>query len=151
MLASALTLLGINQTAAKVIEAVIFAVVIACAVVYVMSLRETAHKYDTLYAQVTGLEQKYGCQQRMASQRQLPACLEAREKDAEIERTAALNKVLASSVNVAAQLDKATTATLSLQTDTDAWVAAAPTADDGDLPRVVTDYWERERARRGMK
>lgn len=140
MIATILTLLGLNKAWATVIEFVAVGVIVAGVVIYVMALREKAHKYDTLHAQVTALEQKYQCKSDLA------VCLAERDTAAANEQ-ARLQKLAVAERSRADELNK------KLLLDSQATMEAIEksTAEDGPLPAIMQQEWDRERAARGVK
>lgn len=120
-------------------------------VVHYQHLERDRAAYEALLAEVDGVRAKYGCQQEAnPADRGLAACINAKTAQAASARAA----TLAHQATVAAQAE----ADLSAQT---AKVDATQRAlsgfitgnakEDGRLPRIVLDYWARERAERGVK
>lgn len=140
MIATVLSFLGLNKVSAVVIELVVFAAVVAGVCFYVAHLHEKAAKYDVLYAQVVTLEHKYACAAA------LPICLAGRDEaaakeQARLQTLATQERQRAEELNTKLMFDSNKTIQAIEQS----------TAQDGALPAIMQQEWDRERAERGEK
>lgn len=127
------------------------AIAVAGAVVHYMNLRADSVALHQLVPKIAALETSLGCPGRSPQERELFACIPARDRDAAAATADAVRR--AAQASVLAQADLAQKAE-QLQSDLNAAddaVADAADADDGPVPKVMRDNWARERAKRGMK
>lgn len=135
----------------KLAAAALVAVAIAGAAVHYIGLRSDAAKLAVLTPRIAGLEASLGCPARPQHERDLFACIPARDRDSERARAEAIRR----NEEAAAKARRALEVRLSgTETELAAanWVIenSAP-ADDGPLPKVLRDHYARERAKRGVK
>lgn len=136
---------------ARLIGLAVGALAIASLVIWVMHLREKAHDYDVLRADVTALEADYGCLERPPAERALPACLAARDRDAARVLAAVNDRLRTVAAEAQAKLDAANERAAADQLVIEALISGAPPGDDGAVPKVLLDTWSRVRSQRGAK
>lgn len=130
--------------------AVVLAIVIGASL-YVAHLYDKAGDFDVLSAEVSALEVKYGCDKRpITAERELQACLVARELDAEKAHREEIARQRDEAAKAQEKLDKDNAAAEKRQQSEAAILSAAPAADDGPVPKVLRDAWARERRRLGV-
>ncbi len=120
--------------------------------VWFMTLKSDAEAYRVEHKKVLALENHYDCIFRdNVAEHDLWACLPARDRDVADAHAKALQEqqdTAAHEQNVLqGQVAK-------LQQDlqqTDSEIDAESAADDGPLPKTLTNAWARERAKRGQK
>jgi hypothetical protein len=135
-----------------IIGAVILGIVtVAGASIHYMKLKDAAADWHAVAPKIAALEAALGCPQRPDEERELFACIPARDRDAEHARAEATRKEQEASARALDALQKKHD---EVTRDLDAaneLIEDATAADDGPLPKVMLDNWRRERARRGVK
>lgn len=145
-----LTALGLNKVAAYVIEVLVAAALVAGAAFYVAHLYNKAAAFDELSAEHDALEVKYGCDKRPSiAERELTACLIAHDLDAEKAQREGIERERDAAAKAQEALDQASYLASEQLHSENAIIYAAPTAEDGAVPKVLLDAWARERKRLG--
>lgn len=112
-------------------------------------LEQTEAAYKKLFVATSSLEAKYGCASRPVHERDLAACLTARERDIEAARAAKLAEFQRTAAQAQADLDVANAQIAAQSGSLDSFIDQAVPADDGPVPKILLDTWARERAARG--
>jgi hypothetical protein len=147
---------GFAGSRAVKVAAIVAGLVVVVAVtvgltVHVKNLERDRVAYRALVAEVDALALAYGCPARVAAERALPACLTARDRDAERARAAELARQRREGAQAQTALDRADAATDAASAAEQAAILEAAPADDGPVPRVLLDAWSRKRKERGLK
>jgi hypothetical protein len=136
----------LNKTAIYLIAAAL----VAGASLYVAHLYHKAGLLDDLAAERRAIEVKYGCDKRpKIAERDLTACLVARDLDGEKAHLAEIERQRNEAARAQAKLDAETLAAEKRAWNENAILNATPAADDGPVPKVLLDAWQRERRRLG--
>lgn len=135
----------------KIIAYLVAAAAVAGLSLYVANLYQKAGAFDVLSAEHRALAVKYGCDRRPnVAERDLPACLIARDLDAEKAHREEIERQRNEAARAQAKLDADKLAAERAQNRETAILKAAPAADDGPVPKVLLDAWARERKRLGV-
>lgn len=135
----------------KIIAYLVAAAAVAGLSLYLATLYQKAGNFDLLSAEHRALEVKYGCDRRPSvAERDLPACLIARDLDAEKAHREEIERQRNEAAKAQAKLDADKLAAERAQNQETAILKAAPAADDGPVPKVLLDAWARERKRLGV-
>jgi hypothetical protein len=127
------------------------AIAVAGATVHYMKLRSDSAALHDLQPRIASLEASLGCPARPESERDLFACIPARDRDAAEARAETIRKNDLAAAQARASLERRNSALEEVLGKANAAIEAAAAADDGPLPKVMLDYWRRERALRGVK
>lgn len=135
-----------------IVGAVVLGIVtVAGAAVHYMKLVDAADDWRAIQPKIAAQEQSLGCPARPAEERDLFACIPARERDAATARADTERKAAQAVADAQTLLQaKAEQLQHDLNAAEDA-IADASDADDGPVPKVMRDYWTRERTQRGIK
>lgn len=150
MIAGVLASLGVGR-AIRLAGWLLFAAAMAAAVALVMHWRSQAAKYDDLLAQHGAIASRYGCNHRVEAERDLSACLIAREQDALEARQVALERQREESAKAQAALDREMAKAADAARDMDEFISRAAANGDGPVPRVLLETWARRRDARGIR
>lgn len=118
--------------------------VAGCAVHY-MKLVDAADNWHAIEPKIAALEQGYGCPALPPEERDLFACIPARDRDVAEAQRAALQKQQETSARAQNELQKKHDQLAADLAESDRMIDAAIDADDGPLPKVVLDNWARQR------
>lgn len=151
MIATALSLLGVNQAVARIVEFLAVAVIAAALAIWIMHLRERSAAYGVLLEQHRALEAKYGCVKRPPNERDLAACLSAREAEAARAAQAEIQRQRDEAAKAQADLDAAAAKAADDTRATDDFIDHAAVTEDGAVPKVLLDTWARARKARGAQ
>jgi hypothetical protein len=136
----------------KVAAATLLAIAVAGATVHYMKLRADSAALHELQPRIAGLEASLGCPDRpAAAERDLFACIPARDRDAEHARAEAIRQNEGKAAIARAALERTNKALKAELDARDELIEDASAADDGPLPKVLLDAWRRERVKRGVK
>jgi hypothetical protein len=114
-------------------------------------LKNAASDLAALQPKIAALAQDLGCDGRDENERDLFACIPARDRDAAEAKAAALRKQQAD-MALALEFERRRADQNAAElADANAAIERSSAADDGPLPKVMRDNWARERARRGLK
>lgn len=114
-------------------------------------LKRDSEAYKALRGTMTSLETKYGCDQRPEHERDLAACLTARERDAADAAKARVEQLEREAAKARAAQAAAETKLVEQSDAVRQFLRDAPADDDGPLPKVLLDLWARQRNERGIK
>ena len=140
LIATALTWTGLSKRAATLIELALIATALVGLGLYLAHLKHRSDAYGDLLAEQKRLESKYACKQP------LEACLAARDalaagKQSELQDAALRQRAWVEQQNLKVFVDS--------QKGLDA--IEKSTAQDGPVPPIMREQWDRERAARGVR
>jgi hypothetical protein len=151
MISSILTALGANKVVAWLIEIAIVAAIVTALSFYIAGLQSTADAFAALSVEHESLEARYGCDERpIVAERELAACLVARELDAEKAAAAKLAAQTKAAREASDELGKATDLNWTQLIGEYGAIQSAPKSDDGRVPKVLLDAWARQRRLMGV-
>ena len=151
MILTVLSALGINKTGARLILALAIAAAAAAVALWISNLQATAEAYTALRAAVTSLEQQYGCDDRPEHERDLAACLAARDRAVAEAQRDALDRQREAAARAQAALDREWAKAQQQAEEDEKNIRAAGADEDGPGPKVLLDSWSRARKERGLK
>jgi hypothetical protein len=119
--------------------------------IHIKNLEADRAAYKLLKAEHESLEAYYGCPLRAEHERDLGACLTARERDVEKARAEKLAELQRQAAQAQADLADATAKNEQLSGALDDFINSRAAGGDGPVPQVLKDYWAHERAERGHR
>lgn len=123
----------------------------AAIAVHWQHLERDSAAYKTLSERDTSLEQLYGCPDRPVHERDLAACLVARDRDASAAVAIEIGRQLAVAAREQADLDRTMAGLEQRQREEQARIDADALKGDGPVGDVLLNGWRRGRAAKGLK
>lgn len=117
----------------------------------IQHLEQDSAAYKILLADQASLEQRYGCPGRPVHERDLAACLTARERDVADATAKEIQRQRGEAAQQQARLDLENAQLEAQQREANQAIDADAVHDDGAVPKVLLNTWARERAERGIK
>jgi hypothetical protein len=140
------------------LKLILIAVAVLAAVIAIVGftahyehLKNAAAELAELQPKIAALEHDLRCDGRDENERELFACIPARDRDIAAAKAAEIERqqlVYARELDAERKRADENAADLEFANEL---INSAGAADDGPLPKVMKDNWTRERARRGLK